>query len=43
MFIGRKQELNTLNKLYRSDRLEFTVIYGSVRLEKPPYLLNVNG
>lgn len=23
MFIGREQELNTLNKLYRSDKFEF--------------------
>ena len=34
MFIGREQELNTLNKLYRSDKFEFTVIYGRRRVGK---------
>lgn len=34
MFIGRVQELNTLNKLYRSDRFEFAVIYGRRRVGK---------
>lgn len=34
MFIGREQELNTLNKLYRSDRFEFAVIYGRRRVGK---------
>lgn len=28
MFIGRENELNTLNKLYNSDKFEFAVIYG---------------
>ena len=34
MFIGREQELNTLNTLYRSDKFEFTVIYGRRRVGK---------
>lgn len=34
MFIGREQELNTLNKLYHSDRFEFAVIYGRRRVGK---------
>ena len=34
MFIGREQELNTLNKLYRSDGFEFAVIYGRRRVGK---------
>lgn len=34
MFIGREQELHTLNKLYRSDRFEFAVIYGRRRVGK---------
>lgn len=34
MFIGREQELNTLNKLYCSDRFEFAVIYGRRRVGK---------
>lgn len=34
MFIGREQELNTLNKLYRSERFEFAVIYGRRRVGK---------
>lgn len=34
MFIGREQELNTLNKLYRSDKFEFIVIYGRRRVGK---------
>lgn len=28
MFIGRQQELDTLNKLYNSSKFEFAVIYG---------------
>lgn len=31
MFIGREQELNTLNQLYHSNRFEFAVIYGRRR------------
>lgn len=31
MFIGREQELNTLNQLYHSNRFEFAVIYGHRR------------
>lgn len=34
MFIGREQELNTLNKSYHSDKFEFAVIYGRRRVGK---------
>lgn len=34
MFIGRAQELNTLNRLYASDKFEFAVIYGRRRVGK---------
>lgn len=34
MFIGREQELKTLNKLYLSDQFEFVVIYGRRRVGK---------
>ena len=34
MFIGRQQELRTLNKLYASDKFEFAVIYGRRRVGK---------
>lgn len=34
MFIGRMQELNTLNRLYTSDKFEFAVIYGRRRVGK---------
>lgn len=34
MFIGRAQELNTLNRLYASDQFEFAVIYGRRRVGK---------
>ena len=34
MFIGREQELNTLNRLYASDKFEFAVIYGRRRVGK---------
>ncbi len=34
MFIGRENELNTLNKLYNSEKLEFAVIYGRRRVGK---------
>lgn len=34
MFIGRENELNTLNKLYDSDKFEFAVIYGRRRVGK---------
>lgn len=34
MFIGRKDELNTLNKLYNSNKFEFAVIYGRRRVGK---------
>ncbi len=34
MFIGRENELHTLDKLYHSDRFEFAVIYGRRRVGK---------
>lgn len=34
MFIGREKELNALDKLYRSDKFEFIVIYGRRRVGK---------
>lgn len=34
MFIGRHRELDTLNKLYNSDKFEFAVIYGRRRVGK---------
>lgn len=34
MFIGRENELNTLNRLYSSDKFEFAVIYGRRRVGK---------
>lgn len=34
MFIGRKRELASLDKLYRTDRFEFVVIYGRRRVGK---------
>ena len=34
MFIGRERELGTLDKLYRSDKFEFAVIYGRRRVGK---------
>lgn len=34
MFIGRENELKTLNKLYHSNKFEFAVIYGRRRVGK---------
>ncbi|MEG1269674.1 MAG: ATP-binding protein, partial [Oscillospiraceae bacterium] len=34
MFVGRENELHTLNKLYQSDKFEFSVIYGRRRVGK---------
>lgn len=34
MFVGRQQELNTLNRLYHSGKFEFAVIYGRRRVGK---------
>ena len=34
MFIGRDKELGTLDKLYKSDKFEFVVIYGRRRVGK---------
>ena len=31
MFIGREKELEALDRLYKSDKFEFIVIYGSRR------------
>lgn len=33
MFIGRERELSSLEKLYRSDKFEFAVVYGRRGLE----------
>jgi hypothetical protein len=38
MFIGRENELNTLNKLYNSNKFEFAVIYGRRRVGKTAIL-----
>ena len=35
MFIGRERELSSLEKLYRSDKFEFAVVYGRRRVGKP--------
>lgn len=34
MFIGRASELDTLDRLYRSDKFEFVVVYGRRRVGK---------
>lgn len=34
MFVGREKELNILNNQFRSDKFEFTVIYGRRRVGK---------
>ena len=34
MFIGRQRELDTLNRLYTSDKFEFVVLYGRRRVGK---------
>ena len=34
MFIGRERELEALDKLYSSNKFEFTVIYGRRRVGK---------
>lgn len=34
MFIGRNKEVETLNRLYKSDKFEFVVIYGRRRVGK---------
>lgn len=34
MFIGREREINELNKLYKTDKFEFVVIYGRRRVGK---------
>ncbi|MCI9341930.1 MAG: ATP-binding protein [Lachnospiraceae bacterium] len=38
MFIGRERELNSLEKLYASDKFEFAVIYGRRRVGKTALL-----
>lgn len=40
MFIGRENELKTLDKLYSSDRFEFAVIYGRRRVGKTELIKN---
>ena len=39
MFIGRQRELDTLNRLYTSDKFEFVVLYGRRRVGKT-YLID---
>ncbi len=34
MFIGREREINALNKLYKSEKFEFVVMYGRRRVGK---------
>ena len=34
MFIGRDKELSALDRLYKSDKFEFVVIYGRRRVGK---------
>ena len=34
MFIGRERELKSLSRLYASDKFEFAVIYGRIRVGK---------
>lgn len=34
MFIGRDKELDALDRLYKSDKFEFVVIYGHRRVGK---------
>ena len=38
MFIGRERELESLNRLYLSDRFEFVVVYGRRRVGKTALL-----
>lgn len=38
MFIGREQELHTLNQLYHSGKFEFAVVYGRRRVGKTALL-----
>ena len=38
MFIGRERELSSLEKLYRSDKFEFAVVYGRRRVGKTALL-----
>jgi AAA+ ATPase superfamily predicted ATPase len=39
MFVGRKQELTKLNKMYESAKFEFAVIYGRRRVGKTTLIL----
>ncbi len=34
MFVGREKEIQTLNRLYSTDKFEFVVIYGRRRVGK---------
>lgn len=40
MFIGRQRELNKLNKMYKSDKLEVAIIYGRRRVGKTTLINN---
>ena len=43
MFIGREKELNTLDKLYQSNKFEFVVIYGRRRVGKTALITHFIG
>ena len=43
MFIGRDKELNALDKLYKSDKFEFVVIYGRRRVGKTALINQFSG
>ena len=43
MFIGRDKELNALDKLYKSDKFEFVVIYGRRRVGKTVLINQFSG
>ena len=39
MFVGRENELESLNKLYEDDKFQFIVVYGRRRVGKTTLLL----
>ena len=43
MFIGRNKELNALDKLYKSEKFEFVVIYGRRRVGKTALINQFSG
>lgn len=43
MFIGRIRELETLDKLYKSDKFEFAVVYGRRRIGKTALINQFTG